>query len=48
MSVACSRCFMQVQEALAPDGKSMEVWLQQVTAEMQGSIEQHLSNVFQQ
>jgi len=40
-------CFMQLDEGVAPDGQTMDVWLQNVTAEMQGSIEKHLSTVFQ-
>ena len=40
-------CFMQSQEATAPNGRSMEEWLQGITAEMKESIEKHLTSVFQ-
>jgi len=40
-------CFMQLEEGDAPNGKDMEVWLAAITMELQGSIEEHLTGVFQ-
>ena len=42
-----AQCFTQLQEATAPGGQVMDDWLKDVTMEMQGSIEKHLSKVFQ-
>ena len=41
-------CFAQLAEGVAPNGHSMESWLQDLTAEMQASIEKHLSKVFKE
>ena len=41
-------CFAQLQEGVAPNGSTMDAWLQDLTAEMQGSIEKHLSKVFRE
>jgi hypothetical protein len=41
-------CFAQLAEGVAPNGNSMESWLQNLTAEMQASIEKHLSKVFKE
>eukprot|EP00966_Prymnesium_polylepis_P091601 2120492-Prymnesium_polylepis.1 len=41
-----AQCFTQLQEATAPGGAAMDDWLKEVTMEMQGSIEKHLSKVF--
>jgi len=38
---------MQLEEGDAPNGKDMEVWLAAITMELQGSIEEHLTGVFQ-
>ena len=39
-------CFTQLKEATGPDGSNVDDWLREVTVEMQGSIEKHLSKVF--
>ena len=41
-------CFAQLQEGVAPNGGSMDAWLQELTAEMQASIETHLATVFRE
>ena len=41
-------CFAQLTEGVAPNGNSMDSWLQDLTAEMQASIEKHLSKVFRE
>ena len=37
---------MQMEEGTGPNGDSIDQWLKDVTVEMQGSIEKHLSKVF--
>ena len=37
----------QTGEGVAPDGGSLDAWLQEITADMQKSIEKHLASVFQ-
>ena len=41
-----TRIFIQDQEGLAPNGKQLDSWLEQMLTEMQGSIESHLADVF--
>ena len=41
-----TQIFIQSEEGLAPDGSKLETWLEDMLAEMQGSIEEHLSDVF--
>ena len=43
-----TNCFMQAEEGVAPDGGSLDGWLQDITTDMQKSIEKHLANVFQE
>eukprot|EP00325_Prymnesiales_sp_UTEX-LB-985_P002440 CAMPEP_0174694818 /NCGR_PEP_ID=MMETSP1094-20130205/1325_1 /TAXON_ID=156173 /ORGANISM="Chrysochromulina brevifilum, Strain UTEX LB 985" /LENGTH=951 /DNA_ID=CAMNT_0015891157 /DNA_START=18 /DNA_END=2873 /DNA_ORIENTATION=- len=43
-----TRCFTQANEGVGPDGSTMDEWLCQVTASMQGSIERHLTKVFKE
>lgn len=38
--------FVQATEAEGPDGRSLDQWLSELTADMQLSIERHLSRVF--
>ena len=40
-----TRCFIQPDESLGPEGGSMDDWLKNVTSSMQGSIEKHLTKV---
>jgi len=43
-----TRCFIQPDESLGPEGGSMDDWLKNVTSSMQGSIEKHLTKVFRE
>ena len=41
-----TRIFIQEREGVAPNGKELDTWLEQMLTEMQGSIENHLADVF--
>jgi len=38
--------FQQTADGMSPDGRNLDTWLQNLLVEMQGTIEKHLSKVF--